>query len=174
MCFPEDVLTSGMTEGTSWFAAHTKPKQEKALAWQLRQRGIGYYLPLVKKKQADTARVRFSFVPLFTGYVFIKGNSGHRIEALKTNRIVRMIHAADQKLLIKELNTVHAAITYRKAEIYSSPFKKGKRVRVTEGPLKGAEGTVLQRKNRRELIVQIESVHQVLRIDIESDKIEAV
>ena len=51
---------------------------------------------------------------------------------------------------------------------------KGRKVRITDGPLKGIEGTVLQRKNRRDLIIQLDSIDQALRIAVESDRIEAV
>jgi transcription antitermination factor NusG len=174
MCFPEDVLTDVLTDGISWFAVYTKPRQEKAFAWDMKNRGAGYFLPLVKQKQASERRPRFSLIPLFTGYVFLKGNAGHRRAAFGTGRTVRIIDVKDQKLFCKDLNIVHTAVTNRKVGICGFGVVKGKKVRITEGPLKGMEGTVLQRKNKKELIIQFDSIDQALRIAIESDRIEAI
>jgi len=174
MCFPENVLTDDTADGISWFAVYTKPRQEKAFARDMMNRDTGYFLPLVKQKQADGRRQRFSLIPLFTGYVFLKGNAGCRCVAFSTKRIVRMIDVMDQKLFRKELNIVHTAVTYQEIGICDPRVMKGRKVRITDGPLKGIEGTVLQRKNRRDLIIQLDSIDQALRIAVESDRIEAV
>lgn len=174
MCFPENVLTDDTADGISWYAVYTKPGQEKAFARDMMNRGAGYFLPLIKQRQADERRPRFSFIPLFTGYVFLRGNAGHRRAAFGTNRIVRMIGVKDRELFLRELNIVHTAVTNRKVGICDAGAVKGKKVRITDGPLKGMEGTVLQRKNKKELVIQLDSIDQALRIAIDSDRIEAV
>lgn len=174
MCHPVDILTRGPIRGRSWHAAHTKPRQEKALARNLKKIGINYYLPLMKQKQKSENRQRYSFVPLFAGYLFFRGDAGDRIAAFKTDRIVRIIDVSDQNQLVKELNIIHAALTYRSVGVYNSEIRPGVKVRITDGPLKGAEGTVLSKKNMTEVIIHIKSVHQSLRIDVRSDKTEVI
>lgn len=171
MCFPEDVLTDNL-DGASWFVIHTKPRQEKALAWSLMQIGINYYLPLSTQRQRSNNRSRFSVLPLFTSYLFLKGNSFHRHEAYKTNRIVRAIEVVDQESFYRELKAVHTVVSNRAVTSSDYVFQQGKRVRIVEGPLAGIEGLILQRKNKRELVVQVASIHQALRVDIEFDKVE--
>jgi transcriptional antiterminator RfaH len=171
MCFPENVLADNSGE-SCWFAIHTKPRQEKALAWNLIQIGIGYYLPLSKQRQRSKNRSRFSVIPLFTSYLFIKCNSSQRLETYKTNRIIRAIEVVDQDLFRRELNAVHTVLSNRDVTTSNCDFKKGKKVRIVEGPLSGVEGLVLQRKNKKELVVQVASIHQALRVDIEFDKVE--
>jgi len=56
---PDGVAVADF-QGT-WWVAHTKPRQEKALAHELRQRGTSYFLPLVEKLTIIRGR---KFTPL--------------------------------------------------------------------------------------------------------------
>jgi hypothetical protein len=53
-----------------WWVAHTKSRNEKALAWQMQKRNISYFLPLTEKVYKKSRRVFRSMLPLFSGYVF--------------------------------------------------------------------------------------------------------
>ena len=117
MCHPVDILTRGLIQGVSWHAAYTKPRREKALAWNLHNMGINYYLPLVRKRQKSEKRLRRSYIPLFPGYLFFIGDAEDRQAVWKTDRIVRIIDVSCQNQLIKELNIIHKAVInqYRSA-----------------------------------------------------------
>jgi transcriptional antiterminator RfaH len=152
---------------------HTKPRQEKALAWDLKVAGIGYYLPLSVQKKRSANRLRISELPLFTSYLFMNGNGFERLVAYKTNRVVRVIEVTDQDSLRCELASVHKALASNRLLVASANvFPKGKRVRISEGPLEGVEGVILQSKNSRELVIQVASIHRSLRVAIEFDKVE--
>src|SRR5271166_4159480 len=56
-----------------WWCLHTKPRQEKATARDLRNEGLVYYLPqVVKETRTPKGRKIQSIVPLFMGYMFLK------------------------------------------------------------------------------------------------------
>ena len=58
-----------------WWCLHTKPRQEKATARELGAQGLVYYLPQVlKETRTPKGRKIQSIVPLFTGYMFLKGD----------------------------------------------------------------------------------------------------
>jgi len=174
ICYPDNVLTKDIHNDQLWYAVYTKPRHEKALAWSLMKRKVNYFLPLIKKKQPSIKRVRYSLVPLFTSYVFVKANNDERIQALKTNFIVQTLHVNNQKLLIKEMNIIYKAITNRKVNEYVSDLKKGQKVRIIAGPLIGLEGFLYDYKNERYIIIEIESVNKTIRVEIESDRIEPI
>jgi hypothetical protein len=50
--FPTNILEEPVN-GTTWWVAHTKSRREKTLANFLSAKGIGYYLPLIKKRQLE-------------------------------------------------------------------------------------------------------------------------
>ena len=62
----------------------------------------------------------------------------------------------------------------RKTCVNDTEIRNGVKVRIADGPLKGAEGTVLNKKNMTEVIILIKSVQRSLRIDVRSDKIEVI
>ncbi len=41
----------------------------------------------------------------------------------------------------------------RRTSVYNSNIRKGIKVRITEGPLKGTEGRILQKKNKKEVVI---------------------
>ena len=60
-----------------WYVAHTKARNEKALATELTRWSIMNYLPLVERqtRSRNTGRSSRSEVPVFPGYVFFKGTA---------------------------------------------------------------------------------------------------
>lgn len=174
ICYPDNALTTNVTDEQIWYVAYTKPRHEKTLAWNLMQRKVSYFLPLIKKKQPSMKRVRYSLAPLFTSYIFIKANNEERVLALKTNRIVHTLHVEDQALLVKEMDIIYKAISNRNVNEYISKLKTGQKVKIIAGPLFGLEGILLEQKNERYLIIEIESVNKTIRVEIESDRIEPI
>ncbi len=99
--WPEDKALAEF-EGT-WWVAHTKSRNEKALAWQMQKHGISYFLPMSKKVTRSRGRTIRSVLPLFTGYVFFCGSEQERIKVLQTNRVANIITVADQGRLIEDM-----------------------------------------------------------------------
>src|SRR5271168_2845618 len=73
-CYPSNLWEEAdslplKAEGT-WWCLHTKPRQEKATARDLREHGVTYYLPqVVKESRTPRGRKLKSVVPLFAGYL---------------------------------------------------------------------------------------------------------
>src|SRR5258708_2762918 len=80
-----------------WWCLHTKPRQEKATARDLRAQKVPYYLPqVVYEDRTPQGRKTRSIIPLFTSYLFLYGDDRDRLQALKGNRLVRVIDVVDQ------------------------------------------------------------------------------
>ena len=93
--YPADLLTrqysSSETDrvcANSWWLAHTRPRQEKAVAAALYLREVAYYLPLVTRKSLSRGRTRMARIAVFPGYVFVQGGDEERLKVLKTNRVL--------------------------------------------------------------------------------------
>src|SRR5262245_6615926 len=109
--FPDDLWLDGAPRASSkarWWCLHTKPRQEKAAARDLRSRNITYYLPqVVREDRTPRGRRIRSVIPLFTSYLFLLGDEHDRVEALKGNRLARVLEVADQEGLTHDLRQIY-------------------------------------------------------------------
>jgi transcriptional antiterminator RfaH len=155
-----------------WWVAHTKSRNEKALAHDLVAKNIRYFLPMTWKVQRRSHRTLRSLLPLFSGYLFFCGQETERVELLRTNRVANVIIVKDQEKLLKELIQFEQAL---RAGAPLTPYKfikAGQRCRVIAGPLLGLEGIVIQIKNVARLVLQIDMLGQAASVEIDIDLIE--
>jgi len=171
--FPANILDEPVN-GTAWWVAHTKSRREKTLANFLSGKGIGYYLPLIKKRQAGSRRERYSYVPLFSGYMFMKGSSTDRYEAFTSNQVANVIAVKDQDRLLNELAQIKKALSTG-GPVYPYDFlAQGQKVRVKTGPMKGIEGIIIEKKGQYRLALNVTTISQSFALDVEADMVEAV
>ena len=171
--FPANILEEPVN-GTTWWIAHTKSRREKTLANFLSSKNIGYYLPLIKKRQTSNKRERYSFMPLFSGYMFFKGSKEERYEAFTSNQIARIIEVKDQDVLLNELARTQKALSAG-GPVYPYDFlAKGQKVRVSFGPMKGIEGIITEKKGQYRLILNVATISQSFAIDVEADMVETI
>jgi len=170
--WPED---KSITEFAGhWWVAHTKSRNEKALANELVSRQIEYFLPMRWKTRRTRGRKIRSLLPLFSGYVFFCGKENQRLEVLRTNRVANLIEVNDQQRLVCELLGIEQAI---KAGAPLEPhryIKTGQLCRVTEGALKGLKGIVVMTRGTARLILRIDMLGQAASVEIDTDTIEII
>ncbi len=165
--YPDNLLTGESLPG-KWRVAKTKSRREKALADFMAGRSIGYYLPMVKKRQPGRKRVRYSLVPIFTGYLFFKSNDLQRYQAITSNHIAGIIEVDNEKQLLNDLLQVHKAMTLD-APVYPYDFvREGDMVEITRGPFKGLQGIVRKKSKNYRLILNVNCLKHSLAVDIES------
>jgi len=155
------VLTPGVDalselEGR-WWVAHTKARNEKALAWDLLRHGIGYFLPMRCRVFFSGGRKRRGMAPLFTSYVFFCGDLEDRYTAMTTKlTAIESALAGDAEL-----------------EPYPGPAI-GRRCRIVGGPFDGLEGVVVERARRARLVLQVGLLGQGAAMEIEADLLEPI
>ena len=169
--FPVDVLQAPSSEAT-WRVAHSKSRREKKLAQFLVAHNIGYYLPLLKRRQPGQKRNRFSYVPAFGNYVFIKATDHDRHQAMRSNHIARVIEVQNQSRLVRELQQLQAALVVEEKVYPYDYLSQGQRVRIKEGPLKDLEGVVERKKAGFRLVLNVSSIFQAVAMDIDADLVE--
>lgn len=161
-------LAIGQLDGL-WWLLHTRARNEKALAWDLNDRGIDYFLPLVRSSRRYGRRRVDVVLPLFSGYVFVScTSSDDRYRVLATNRVASMIEVEDQTRLKAELERVRRAVSSpHKVSLYPG-IKQGRRCRVTDGTLKGLEGVVVRRTGTGRVFLDVTMLGQsaVVEIDV--------
>ena len=172
--FPENLFELAEAEPSdrSWQAIYTKARQEKALARQLVQREIPFYLPLVSKENCLRGRRVRSFAPLFNGYVFLFGTDEERVGALTTNRISRILPVRDQQQLCQDLMQVYHLIETDAPLTIERRLMPGRRVRVKAGAMMGMEGTVTSRRGACRLLVAVNFLQQGVSVAIDDYMLE--
>lgn len=158
-----------------WMCLHTKPRQEKATARELREHRIPHYLPqVVHVGRTPAGRKIKSVVPLFTGYLFLLGDDGERVQALRGNRLVNILEVLDQPALSHDLRQVHTMLSSGLPVVAEPSFPVGSRVRILSGPLKGLVGTVIRRDKRDQFVAVVQMLGCGAAVDLEDWQVEKV
>ncbi len=155
-----------------WWVAHTKPRQEKALAWDIWRLGQAYFLPMYDVTRQSRGRKWVSKLVLFPGYLFLCCDEDRRVKALQTGRIAGLIEVVDQKQMISELSAVKRLIETRLAVDPYPALKEGTLCRVRSGPLAGLEGRVDRRKNPTRFVIQVSILGQGAAVEIDAELLE--
>ena len=169
-----------------WRVAHTKSRNEKALAQDLIRKHISYFLPMSWRVRRRNRRTIRSLLPLFGGYLFFCGEESQRIELWRTNRIANIIEVKDQQRLLDELLQIEQALRAGAPLAPHKYIKVGQRCRVIAGPLADLQGIVVgvpkrkkerpgepvKTKNITRLVLQIDMLGQAASVEIDVDMIE--
>ncbi len=169
--YPEDLLNQEDAD-RQWRIAHTKSRREKALANFLLKNNIAYYAPMLKTRQPNKKRVRYSFKPVFSGYIFFKATLHERYTALRSNQIANVIDVRNEYKLLQELMQIQKAISLD-APLYPYEYlEEGQEVIVKKGPFKGIQGIVVKKKGNYRLLLKVSSIFQSVAMDIDADNVE--
>lgn len=157
-----------------WYLLHTRSRQEKLLADELHRMGIGHFLPLSAERRLYGKRKFTVELPLFPSYVFLRGTIDDAYQSTRTHRVARIIEVADQTRLDWELRNLHLALGSG-AALDPYPFlKRGVRVEVRSGPLRGLQGLVEDRAASGHLILQVEMLGRALTVEIAGGALEPI
>ena len=157
-----------------WWVAHTRSRNEKALAWDSLRRNISYFLPMNWRMRRSRGRKMRSLLPLFSGYLFFCGNEDQRSELWRTDRVANLIEVKDQEKLLKELLQIEQALRAGAPVVPHKYIKAGQKCRVMAGPLLGLQGIVVQTKSATRLVLQVDMLGQAASVEIDIDMIELV
>lgn len=157
-----------------WWVAHTRSRNEKALAHDLISRNVSYFLPMTWKVSRRSRRTIRSLLPLFSGYLFFCGQEEQRLEVLRTDRVANIIKVEDQQKLIDELVQIEQALRVGAPLTPHKYIKAGKRCKVIAGPFIDLEGIVVRTQKATRLVLQIDMLGQASSVEIDMDMIEVL
>jgi transcription antitermination factor NusG len=157
-----------------WYLLHTKSRQEKLLSDELHRMGIGHYLPLARQVRFYGKRKAAVEVPLFPGYVFVRGGVDDTYQANRTHRVARVITVCDQPRLDWELSNLHLAHSGG-APLDPYPYlRKGVRAEVRSGPFRGLQGLIESVAGAGRLVLQVEMLGRAISVEIHGAVLEPV
>lgn len=157
-----------------WWVAHTKSRNEKALAKDLIQKDISYFLPMIWKVRRQRGRTIRSLLPLFSGYLFFCGKEQQRLDVLRTNRVANLLTVQNQQRLLDELSQIEMALRKGATLTPHKYLKAGQLCRVIGGPLADLRGIVVKTRGTARLLLQIDMLGQATSVEINTEMIEVV
>lgn len=171
--WPSDLSLAEVSD--DWSVAYCKPRQEKALAWDLSRKQIRYFLPMVQRETTSGGRRRRNLYPLFPSYLFFIGSDAERLAVLKTDRAVRLIeiNPSERPRFQSEIAALDTAIRVCPGELELYPrLVPGTRVRIKAGAMKNVEGIILQADNKKKLWLGISALGVGATVEIHADFVE--
>jgi transcription antitermination factor NusG len=163
-----------MTENIPWHVVYTASRQEKKVSVLLDRYQIKHYLPLVKKLRVWSDRKKWVEMPLFNGYVFVQPKPAERDQVLQIPGVVKYLkyNGADAQVSSREIELIHRLIEkgYNLEADAAGSLRKGDKVRIEQGPLKGIEAEVLKDADGSETVwIAFETISQVVKVSISPD-----
>jgi transcriptional antiterminator RfaH len=164
--FP-DELFSIATASAPWYVAHVRSRREKVLARRLLDREIPFYLPNIERVTERSGRRFRSYVPLFPGYVFLRGGEEALDVALRSGVTVNIIEVTDQRLLSDQLEQIRRLqLAGASFEIYDELLPNDA-VMINDGPFRGYTGAVVRSGRGDRLVVSISLLRKNLAVEFE-------
>jgi transcriptional antiterminator RfaH len=155
------------TDSSGWWVLHTRPRAEKALARQFTARNLSFFLPLYQHQWRNRGRLFRAHLPLFPGYIFLRGDAETRRSALETNQVVRTLPVADTVQLRCDLVRVYRMMQAGMLLAPEEQLQPGAAVEIIAGPLTGLEGKIIQRGKQMRFFVEVQLLQQGVSVEIE-------
>jgi len=174
--YPEDLFRESLEETRAparWWVLQTRPRLEKSLSRRLLHNRVSFFLPLYEKRWRTQGRWICSHNPIFSGYLFLYGDSESRLAALQTNLVTRCLPVIDQRELWADLRRVHQMIVCGASLMPEDRLQVGDPVEITSGPLVGMEGKILRRGSKLRFCVEVNLLQRGVSVDIDSSMLRA-
>ena len=151
-----------------WWCLHTKPRQEKQAARVLRTRRITYYLPqVVHEGRTPKGRRIRSTVPLFAGYLFLRGDDCQCVQALEGDHLANILKVYDQEEMARDLRQIHQMLASGLPVVSQAVHAVGDRIRIQQGPLQGLVGTVVRRGSRDHFVAVVQFLGRGAMVELQ-------
>jgi transcriptional antiterminator NusG len=155
-----------------WFAVRTRSNREAVVAEALEGKGLEVWCPRYK---APPFRSDGILKPLFPGYLFCRFNAYDRLPVLIVPGVVNIVSNGRVPLPIddREIESLRIVLRSMMPVTPQEYLSVGDPVRITEGPLAGAEGHIVQHQPDR-LIVSITLLQRSVSVAVQVDWLEKV
>jgi transcription antitermination factor NusG len=161
---------------SNWYAVYICSRQEKRVAEQIERRRVSSFLPLYRSVRRWKDRRKELDLVLFPGYVFVQMNREDRSQVLQLPGVVRVVSfdGRPAALPVGEIERLRERLSHS-SKIEPHPYlRRGRRVRVSNGPLQGLEGIIVRRKESCRLVFSIDVIQRSVAVEVEESDLEMV
>jgi len=112
--------------------------------------------------------------PVFPGYVFTEIPPTSKNRVYQQDLLVRAIWVDDQELFLRQMADVRAIVNSGMEAVLQPLIKKGARVKIISGALRGVEGFVEDPKNPRGVLIAMDVLQQGLLVPVSLENLEVL
>jgi transcription antitermination factor NusG len=151
----------------SWYGLYVRPRFENVVTANLSRRGLDVFLPT----WATHGRLREQRqiqVPLFPGYVFCRIDAAEVPSLLMTPGVVHIVGMGAGVKTINESEIASIRLALRAGlPCQPCPFLgTGRRVRISEGPLRDLEGILAESGNGTRIVIGISLLQRAVMVEL--------
>lgn len=153
----------------TWYAAYTKPRNEKKVYARLLEKGIETFLPLQKKLKQWSDRKKMVEEPLFRSYIFVCIEVKDYYNVLNTPGVVRYVTFGGKAAPIPErqIDQVKQLLVQDvEIELLDEAIEPGTSVEIKFGSLKGIIGELVEHLGKKKVVVKIDHVSHSLLVTL--------
>jgi transcription antitermination factor NusG len=165
------------TSENRWYVLRVRPRHEKVVAERLSDK-YETFLPLLKRYNQWSDRVKLVETPLFSGYLFVKTSIKNKYYILEEQGISSFVQFGDKPAIIHDNEILAIKLMLEQPETLKIndgyAFSKGESIQVNRGVFAGIKGSVINTKNKSRLFVTIEQLGKIISVEIDSASIEKV
>lgn len=180
-CADGQMLTSQYIDDAqrktpAWWALYTRHQHEKVVAGLLTTKGFEVFLPLYESTRHWKDRNKVISLPLFPGYVFVRGEINRRLQVVTTPGVHMILYSGGRVANIPEaeIQAIQKTVEGR-YHVEPHPFLKcGEQVRVKRGTLEGVEGILVRKKNQYRLVLSVDMLGQSVGVEVDVSDVELV
>jgi len=159
-----------------WYALYTTSQHEKSVVRHLDLRNIESFLPTYESVRIWKNRQHKKVaLPLFPSYLFVRINHYERTKVLQAPGVLQIIgkKSEPESLAESEIDFLRSHLYGRKFEPYHK-LVLGRRVRITNGPMQGIQGTLVRKNNSLRFVITIELINQNASVEVNANELELV
>jgi transcription termination/antitermination protein NusG len=152
-----------------WFVVYTCANHERRVEAQFEARGVRHFLPVYNSVRRWSDRRIQLKLPLFPGYIFTRMALEEKLRVLQVPGVVKLVGFNGQPypLLDQEVESLRLGLS-QGLRIEPHPYLKvGRRVRILRGPLQGAEGILLRRKNIHRVVLSLDLIARSAAVEVD-------
>lgn len=159
--------------GVAWHVLWTRSHCEQLVYEQLTARGFHLLLPKIEVWSRRGGLRHPIRIPMFPGYLFLRHamDKVSFIEVHQARGLVRILGERWDYLAVVPENEIEAIQRVLDAHLPVLPhpyLREGQQVRITHGPLAGVEGTLVQRRpNRGLLVLSINLLQRSVAVEVD-------
>jgi transcription antitermination factor NusG len=157
-----------------WSAVHTHYQQECKVQKILSIKGFQTFLPTFNRVRRWKDRTKTIAEALFPGYMFIANAGEGKLQLLNTPGVCGVVSVGGKPAIIpgNEIESIRKAVS-DPCKVEPHPFfQKGDLIRVQEGPLRGAEGILVRKKDSFRLVISVEMLGRSAAVELDACCIE--
>ena len=180
--YPDNIIDSELEDATDligdeeerWWVLHLRPRSEKSLSRRLFRNHISFFLPLYERRRRIQRRQVCSYLPLFPGYLFLRGGETARRIAIETNLVVGSLFVEDQKKFRKELSFILKLMRSGLALSPTERLQPGMPAEIISGPLSGIRGKILRKTGVRALkfVIEVKLLQRGTSVEVDSSMVQ--